>query len=69
MPLREPLPVIPIPLGPGDADAIVSLQAILDQCYRNGGYDDVDYRVLPSPALDGDDSTWADAILRERGMR
>ena len=69
MPLREPLPVIPIPLGPTDSDAIVNLQAILDQCYRNGGYDDIDYRVPPSPALDDDDSAWADALLRAHGLR
>lgn len=47
MPLREPLPVIPIPLGPADSDAAVDLQAILGQSYRNGGYDDIDYRLPP----------------------
>jgi hypothetical protein len=67
MPLREPLPVIPIPLGPEDADATVNLQAILDQCYRNGGYDDIDYGVPPSPGLDDDDAAWAGILLRERG--
>jgi hypothetical protein len=67
MPLREPLPVIPVPLGPEDADATINLQALLDQCYRNGGYDDIDYGVPPSPPLDDDDAAWAGTLLRERG--
>ena len=68
-PLRERLPVIPIPLRPTDADVTVDLQAILDQCYRNGGYDDINYRVAPFPPLEADDAAWADALLREQGLR
>ncbi len=67
--LRERLPAIPIPLRPADADVIVDLQPILDQCYRNGGYDDIDYCVPPVPPLAEDDAVWADAILREKGSR
>ena len=67
--LRERLPAIPIPLRPADAEVIVDLQPILDQCYRNGGYDDIDYRVAPSPPLEADDAAWADALLREQGLR
>jgi len=69
VPLRERLPAIPIPLRPDDANVLIDLQAILDQCYRNGGYDDIDYRVSPSPPLDADDAAWADALLREQGLR
>lgn len=69
VPLPARLPVIPIPLRPDDADVTVDLQAILDQCYRNGGYDDIDYRRPASPPLDGPDAVWADALLRERGLR
>jgi hypothetical protein len=69
VPLRERLPAIPIPLRPDDANVIIDLQAILDQCYRNGGYDDIDYRLSPSPPLDADDAAWADALLREQGLR
>ena len=32
-----------------------TFRAILDQCYRNGGYDDIDYNVPPSPPLSDDD--------------
>jgi hypothetical protein len=67
--LRERLPVISIPLRPDDRDVRLNLQAILDQCYRNGGYDDIDYRGEPDPPLSPDDASWADALLREQGRR
>ncbi len=69
IPVRVRLPVIRIPLRPGDADVSVDLQAILEQCYRNGGYDDINYRVAPLPPIEADDAAWADALLREQGLR
>jgi hypothetical protein len=68
-PLRVQLPVIRIPLRPGDPYVPLDLQAILDECYRKGGYDDINYRVSASPRLDRDDEAWADALLREKGLR
>ncbi len=67
--LRERLPVILIPLRPGDREVRLSLQAIIDQCYRNGGYDDIDYRSEPDPPFSASDGPWADALLREQGRR
>lgn len=70
VPLREHLPVIPIPLQRTDADVPLDLQAIIDQCYRNGGYDDdIDYQVGPEPPLDADDARWADSLLRKKKLR
>jgi hypothetical protein len=69
VPLRERLPVIAIPLRPADRDVPLALQVGLDQCYRNGGYDDVDYRGAPEPPLAVGDASWADALLREQGRR
>jgi hypothetical protein len=69
VPLRERLPVISIPLRPADADVPLDLQTILEQCYRNGGYDDIDYKAEPEPALKTADAKWADALLRELGRR
>jgi Protein of unknown function (DUF4058) len=37
------LPTIKVPLRPTDADAPLDLQALIDQCYADGGYDDLDY--------------------------
>ena len=69
-PLRERLPVISIPLRPADRDVLLDLQAVLNQCYRNGAYDDIDYRGEPDPPLLlASDASWADALLREQGRR
>jgi hypothetical protein len=69
VPLREPLPVIAIPLRSSDREVALSLQAVLDQCYANGGYDDIDYRAEPDPTLSSDDESWADSLLRDAGRR
>ena len=55
-PLRERLPVIGVPLRETDADVPLDLQVLVDQCYRNGGYDnDIDYSHAPRPPLEPDD--------------
>jgi hypothetical protein len=70
VPLRERLPVIRIPLRETDEDVALDLQALIDQCYRNGGYDeDIDYQTEPEPPLDAHDVRWADALLRKQGRR
>ena len=70
MPLRTRLPVIRLPLRSTDPDVPLDLQAVIEQCYRNGGYDeDIDYRVEPDPPLDVADAHWADTLLREAGRR
>ena len=70
IPLRERLPAIAIPLGRDDRDAPLDLQSLLDQCYEAPGYgDDIEYREEPEPPLDPDDAKWADALLREKGLR
>lgn len=67
--LRQRLPAVRIPLRPGDRDAVLDLQTILDQAYRNGGYDNLDYRKDPEPPLNVDDARWADELLRSKGLR
>jgi hypothetical protein len=70
VPLRERLPVLSIPLRSTDLDIPLDLQALIDQCYRNGGYDeDIDYHVTPDPPFDAEDALWADALLRDSGRR
>ena len=69
VPLRERLPVISIPLRPADPDVPLDLQTIVEQCYRNGGYDDIDYKAESDPSLKTADAKWADALLRELGRR
>lgn len=67
--LRSPLPNIPIPLRRGEPDVILQLQPVLDECYRDGRYHSINYRVDPTPRLGEEDSRWADQLLREKKMR
>jgi hypothetical protein len=68
-PLRRRLPRVRIPLRETDPDVRLDLQAIVDLTYKNGGYDDIDYKVEPDPPLGPDDAKWADGLLRERQRR
>jgi hypothetical protein len=68
-PLRAALPSIRIPLRAADEDATLDLQGLLDQAYRNGRYDSIDYASDPTPPLDADDAAWADALLKAQGKR
>jgi hypothetical protein len=68
-PLAERLPVIGIPLRETDADAPLDLQALVDLCYQNGRYDDLDYHAEPVPPLDPADAAWANELLRGKGLR
>jgi len=68
--LREPVPNVSVPLRPTDADIVLSLQPLIEQAYRIGRWDRIDYRQPPPrPPLNEDDARWADALLREKGLR
>lgn len=67
--MREPLPVINIPLRPTDDDVQLDLQKLFERCYVNGGYDDIDYTDEPDPPLDRKDAEWSHALLCEKGYR
>ncbi len=62
--LQTPLPTIPIPLKPNDADIILDLQALFDQIYTEARYGmRLDYREpVPPPALLADDRQWLETI-------
>jgi hypothetical protein len=69
-PLRERLPIIKVPLRETDSDVPLDLQTLIDQCYRNGRYDqDIDYKTEPDPPLDPADASWAEELLRSQGRR
>jgi hypothetical protein len=67
--LSDRLPTISVPLRPTDADVPLELQALLDKCYENGGYDDVDYNTAPEPPLAPTAARWAAQLLRQAGRR
>ncbi len=67
--LREPLPVLPIPLL-GDDHAQVDLGACFATAYdRIAADDEVDYEGKPPPALRKRDAKWLDQLLRTQGLR
>jgi hypothetical protein len=68
--LPDPLPTVPIPLLPGDADVPLDLQQTFTATYDLLGYDlAIDYTGVPEPALDGAASAIADSLLHMAGLR
>ena len=61
--LRDPLPILPIPLRPPDADVHLDLPALLNDVYDAGGYAPSDYRHPPDPPLAEADRAWAEAMV------
>ena len=57
--LRERLPVIPVPLLPGEADARLDLQEVLTRVYDAAGYHYYVYTEEPIPRLSAEDAAWA----------
>jgi hypothetical protein len=68
--LRAPLPVIPIPLLPGDQDVALDVQQVFTTTYDLLGYDlALDYTQTPEIPLPQADSVWAETLLRTAGLR
>lgn len=63
------LPRIKIPLRTSDSDALLDIQALIDEAYETGGYDDIDYSQDPIPPFLPEELAWADKLLREQGRR
>jgi hypothetical protein len=61
--IRDPLPSVPIPLNPGDAEPLIDLQALLHRVYDSAGYASSIYDGQPEPRLNPDDETWAAGLL------
>ena len=63
--LRERLPVVPVPLLPGDADVSLDLQLAFTTIYDALGYDlAVDYRRPPEVRLPAEEMEWVEEHLR-----
>jgi len=68
--LQQQLPCISVPLADGDPDIALDLQAVFNRCYDACGYARrLDYRREPQISLESEAAEWADALLRERGLR
>lgn len=68
--LRERLPTIRIPLRYFDEEPVaLDLQELLERAYLDGGYEDTDYTIPPTPPLDGEDAAWAEALFESEKHR
>ena len=67
--IRERLPVIRIPLRATDADAILDLQPLIDQCYQRRRYHLLDYTADLEPPFSAEDAAWIDQLLRQNNLR
>jgi hypothetical protein len=68
--VRQSIPDFPLPLQPDEAEPLVELNRIVHDLYERAGYDlRIDYRGDATPPLEGDDATWAEALLREASLR
>jgi hypothetical protein len=68
--LRQRLPRILVPLAGDDPDVVLDLQALFDRCYDAGAYArQIDYSSEPAVPLPSNDTVWAHALLREKGLR
>ncbi|MBL8792277.1 MAG: DUF4058 family protein [Planctomycetia bacterium] len=65
--VRDPLPVIPIPLDPGVADIQLPVRACFDQVYEDARFaEEIDYGQPPTPPLREADAAWARELLAAR---
>jgi hypothetical protein len=56
---RQPLPVLPVPLSPSDADIRIDLQPLIAAIYARSRYHrDIDYTKLLAPPLTEADAAW-----------
>ena len=70
MPLRSPLAELPVPIRKGEAEPTLVLRPLLDQVYDNANYRYfLAYKEPADPPLRGSEAKWADALLREAGLR
>ncbi len=67
--VRDPLPVVPVPLLPGDDDVSLNLSHALQTIYDEARYDlSIDYNQPPVPPLSEEGAAWVQALL-ERESR
>ncbi|MBX9581931.1 MAG: DUF4058 family protein [Gemmataceae bacterium] len=68
--VRQPLPVIPVPLKPEDDDVPLPLRPALDRAYADAGYADrIDYSKPPVPDLRPEDAEWAADLLKKHAKK
>jgi|SRR5665213_1168135 len=70
IPLEQHLPRVRVPLDGEDPDALLDLQELISRCYDEAAYQRrINYQEEPPVRLSPATAQWADALLRERGLR
>jgi hypothetical protein len=64
--LAAKLPSIAVPLRTGEKDVALNLQDLIDQVYRNGGFDRIDYSKPCDPPFDEEETKVAAPFLVSR---
>jgi hypothetical protein len=65
--LRDPLPVIPVPLAKGDADIPLDIPGLFKQVYVDARYRlQLDYTRLPRVPFSPEDQAWVERLLADR---
>jgi hypothetical protein len=68
--VRQPLPRVGVPLRAEDGEVVLDLQTVFQRCYDGAPYARlIDYRSEPLTPMSPADAVWADALLREKGLR
>jgi hypothetical protein len=67
--LRDRLPTIRVPLRPTDADVVVDLQPLIDQCHERGRYHLLNYRLDLDPPLPPAEAAWVEQVLHDHDLR
>lgn len=62
--LRDPLPIIPIPLRQGEPEASLDLQSLVHRVYDAAQYHLHIYDSPPEPSLRPEDQAWAESLIR-----
>ena len=66
-PRQKPLPTVPIPLAPPDADISLDIQPLVEAIYARSRYQrDIDYRQRLDPPLSPAETTWLEQRLRKQ---
>jgi hypothetical protein len=65
--IREPLPIIEIPLRDGDSPVLLELQPLVTMAWEDGEYSDIDYGRDPLPSFTEDDLHWIEDLLAAYG--
>ena len=62
--LRDPIPVVPVPLRPPDPDAVLDIRAATDETFDRSFLADVLYLAPPGPPLPPAEAGWAADVLK-----